>query len=254
MSKLEVFKCELATCNHISNRYNNLLRHYRENPSHKPSHFITRPQGRPIESSDDVISAVFNNNLSPRTRLSRVITFIEKLSDDELRQHCLPRLCKSVKTCEFLLESAKSSKGLQVYNVGKTFIETRDALAKEYPELVNVIFSNTTQSEPDVTKLTRDQIISIIEQNKHLVCEWVLSGGNEQFVFKDILMKNVYEQHKEVFLEVSSGIVGSLSISQKNTQDILRNTWGEKLSHVLGFNIFPPKDKITKRINKKKRN
>ena len=37
-------------------------------------------------------------------------------------------------------------------------------------------------------------------------------------------------------MEFSSGIVGSLGIGQKETQDVLTNKWGEKLEVAIGIN------------------
>lgn len=247
------FICESLTCNHASNRYNNLLRHYRENPSHKPPSLCLRTQGRPSESADEVISSVFHDGLAPRKRLSRVKAFATKLTIQELKQHCLPRLCQSIKPWEFLLACAQTSRDeMKVGHVASCFIETRDALVQKYPELVSIIFNPSKNDEIDISQLSKQQVIEVIEKNKHLVCEWILSGQNEEVIFKDILMKRIYEQYKGVFLEVSCGIVGSLCISQRDTQDILRNTWGKKISEVLGFNIFPPKDNIVRCLNAKK--
>lgn len=43
---LEHLTCQLSTCHHhTSNRFSNLLRHYREHPSHKPDTFTPRQCG-----------------------------------------------------------------------------------------------------------------------------------------------------------------------------------------------------------------
>jgi hypothetical protein len=118
-SSIQRFTCESTTCGHSSSSHSNLLRHYRENLSHKPDNL--QPQGRPRETADEVISACFNDNLAPRSRSARAKAFVAKLSDEELKKYCLHRLSKFVKPWEFLLESAKTSNGLHVSKIAHCF-------------------------------------------------------------------------------------------------------------------------------------
>jgi hypothetical protein len=116
----------------------------------------------------------------------------------------------------------------------------------KYPELVATVFSKiptNTSSPPPCDTL---QMLDFISKNKNLVCKYIIDGENEQSLFKEILMPMVYEKHMNSFLDFSCGLVGSLCISQRDIQDILRNTWGKKITEVLGFNIFPPKDVVVK--------
>ena len=57
-------------------------------------------------------------------------------------------------------------------------------------------------------------------------------------------MPLVFKTHYPAFKEFSCGIVGEFGISQKDTQDVLRNKWGKKLEKVLGINPILTKDEI----------
>lgn len=248
------FHCQSSTCDHSSISYNNLLRHYRENPLHRPQNLEVKVQGRPKESADDVISKVLHEQLAPTTRSSRVKAFVSKLSTEELKEYCLPKLSKSVKPWEYIIESATTSKGIQTRHVVNNFIETRNALAVKYPELVSILFNSnqTDTTNQSRNQLSQEQLFEQIDANKHLVCDYILNPQNKQNIFRDILMPKVYEQNKDTFLDFGCGVVGSLCVSQRATQDVLRNTWGRKMEEVLGINIFPPKDAIVKCLNKTK--
>lgn len=250
-SSCQHFTCDSSTCSHSSSRYNNLLRHYRQNPSHKPENNNLRPQGRPRENADDVISSVFDDNLAPGTRSARAKAFVSKLSDEEVKKHCLPRLVQLSKPLEFLLESAKTWNGLSVSNVASRFKELRDGLVHKYPELVTSVFAANTTHTQSPTQ-SDNEVLEFMEKNKNLTCKLILDGKNEQSLFKEILMPMVYQKHFKSFIDFSCGLVGSLGISQRDMQDILRNKWGRTIAEVLGINIFPPKDDVVKCLRAKK--
>jgi len=50
-------------------------------------------------------------------------------------------------------------------------------------------------------------------------------------------------------MEFSCGIVGSLMIGQKETQNVLRNKWGKKLEGPIGINPISSKDEIFGHLN-----
>lgn len=247
-SSCQSFSCNLSDCSHTSSRYSNLLRHYRQNPSHKPENL--RQQGRPSETADDVISSVFNDNLAPGTRSARAKVFVSKLSDEELQKHCLPRLVKLLKPWQFLLESAKTWNGLHLSNIVSRFKELKEGLLLKYPELLMTTLFTTDTQKP--TQCDSDLLLEFIKKNKHLTCNFILDDDNEQSLFKEILMPMVYEKHSKTFLDFACGLVGSFGISQRDIQDLLRNKWGKQISEVLGINIFPPKDDVVKCLKAKK--
>lgn len=50
-------------------------------------------------------------------------------------------------------------------------------------------------------------------------------------------------------MEFSCGIVRSLMIGQKETQNVLRNKWGKKLEGPIGINPILSKDEIFGHLN-----
>ena len=57
-------------------------------------------------------------------------------------------------------------------------------------------------------------------------------------------MPCVFRKQHSAFMEFSCGIVGSLVIGRKETQDVLRNNWGKKLEGGIGINPILSKDEI----------
>ena len=57
-------------------------------------------------------------------------------------------------------------------------------------------------------------------------------------------MPLVFKTYYPAFNDFSCGIDGEFGISQKDTQDVLRNKWGKKLEKVLGINPILSKDEI----------
>ena len=51
------------------------------------------------------------------------------------------------------------------------------------------------------------------------------------------------------FKGFSCGVVGAFGISQRETQDILRNKWGKTIERVIGINFILRKGKIFKNLN-----
>ena len=245
------FECE--SCSHSSSTFNNLLRHYRENQSHKPEHLAVK-QGRPKETAEDLISEYLHGELAPRTRSSRIKAFVAKLSEEELKKYCLHPVTKVVKPWEFVIESAKSARRLQVQHVQSQFMEMRDVLILKFPELTPAIFSSTKHDAENLSTECSEEIHirDFLQRHKHLICQALIEGENEKTLFRETLMPAVYKKHADKFLKFASGLVGSLCVSQRDTQDILRNTWGKELASVLGINIFPPKDTIISCLNARK--
>lgn len=88
------------------------------------------------------------------------------------------------------------------------------------------------------------KISKVLCKDKQVICQALHDGENERKIFRETLMPELYKKHVDKFIKFACGLVGTLCISQKDTQDILRNTWGKELANVLGINIIPPKDFI----------
>ncbi|KXJ19884.1 hypothetical protein AC249_AIPGENE25278 [Exaiptasia diaphana] len=252
MSRAERFECE--SCNHSYIHYSNLLKHYREQKSHQPDGFSVK-KGRPKQTAEDLINQCLHDALSPRTRSSRVKSFVDKLTDVELKKYCLQGLTKVVEPWEYLVETAKSVRGLHVQKVLAEFLKLRDALVLKFPELTPAIYSNVNSGLTSETKAKGNDEINInefIQEHKHIICQSLIEGENERVLFRETLMPAAYKKHADKFLNFACGVVGSLCVSQRDTQDILRNKWGKELAKVLGINIFPPKDTIVQCLNSKK--
>ena len=62
-------------------------------------------------------------------------------------------------------------------------------------------------------------------------------------------MPLVFKTYYPAFKDFSCGVVGEFGINQKDTQDVLRNKWGEKLEKVLGINPILSKDDIFRKLS-----
>ena len=62
-------------------------------------------------------------------------------------------------------------------------------------------------------------------------------------------MPCVFRKQHSTFMAFSCRIVGSLAIGQKETQDVQRNKWGEKLEGPIGINPILSKDEIFGHLN-----
>lgn len=62
-------------------------------------------------------------------------------------------------------------------------------------------------------------------------------------------MPCVFRKQHSAFMEFSCGIVRSLTIGQKETQNVLRNKWGKKLEGPIGINPILSKDEIFGHLN-----
>ena len=62
-------------------------------------------------------------------------------------------------------------------------------------------------------------------------------------------MPLVFKTYYPAFKDFSCGVVGEFGINQKDTQDVLRNKWGEKLEKVLGINPVVSKDDTFRKLS-----
>ena len=68
-------------------------------------------------------------------------------------------------------------------------------------------------------------LTEIVQKNKPYSCDWLLEIDNGS-CFKDVAMPCGFRKQHSAFVEFSCGIVGSLVIGKKETQDVLRNING----------------------------
>lgn len=78
--------------------------------------------------------------------------------------------------------------------------------------------------------------------------QWLLEIEDGSLV-KESLMPLVFKREQSAFKEFSCGIVGAFGISQRETQDILRNKWGKAIEQVIGINPILSKEKIFNNLN-----
>ena len=62
-------------------------------------------------------------------------------------------------------------------------------------------------------------------------------------------MLMVFKREHSAFKEFSCGIVGSFGISQRETQDVLRNKWGKTIEQVIGINPILSKGEIFRNLH-----
>lgn len=88
----------------------------------------------------------------------------------------------------------------------------------------------------------------MVLQNKSNCWEWLLQIDDGSLV-KDSLMPLVFRKEQSAFEEFSCGIVGAFGISQRETQDILRNKWGKTIEQVIGINPIRSKKFFFNNLN-----
>ena len=66
---------------------------------------------------------------------------------------------------------------------------------------------------------------------------------------KESLMPMILKREHSAFKEFSCGIVGSFGISQRETQDVLRNKWGKTIEQVIGINYILSKGEIFRKLH-----
>ena len=120
-------------------------------------------------------------------------------------------------------------------------------MSQEFPLLISkpqVI----SASQPDIVSLcTLPNINEMIKWKPKLISTALLDFDNGS-VFRNCLMPMMYSKHEQDFIDFAYGLVTCFGISNMKMQDVLRNTWGKKLSDkALGINVIPPKHRIIKR-------
>jgi len=130
-------------------------------------------------------------------------------------------------------------------DVFKKLVTFREQICVRFPELKTFFYpspSSTSYQDP------KQKFIDMVLQNKSNCCEWLLQIDDGSLV-KDSLMPLVFRKEQSAFEEFSCGIVGAFGISQRETQDILRNKWGKTIEQVIGINPILSKEKIFNNLN-----
>ena len=131
-------------------------------------------------------------------------------------------------------------------DVFKKLVTFREQICGRFPELKTFFYpspsSSTSYQDP------KQKFIDKVLQNKSNCCEWLLEIEDGSLV-KDSLMPFVFKREQSAFKEFSCGIVGAFGISQRESQDILRNKWGKTIEQVIGINPNLSKEKFFNNLN-----
>ena len=157
-----------------------------------------------------------DDEANPYTRKLRVKESFQLLTDDELKQFALPRVANIVTLADFLLEGTSDINGVR-----QKLVELRNELCLRYSEFDSQFFYGPPPSDK------REQLVDLVQSNLPHSCDCIIEMGNG-VIFRDFIMPKIFRKEYSGFEEFSCGIVGSFGIRQKETQDILRNKWGEK--------------------------
>ena len=213
-----------------------MLFHFRLQEDHRPKTFSNKRKTTAKEAVDNLLSGI-----AQHTRSARVKEVVNRFSDEEVELYLLPRVAASVKASKYIQKQSENGAG----NIDKARVlgildETVKVLSN--PES---FVSNNVQQTVDIISLTMENVKKLIQWKPQLVSTAIME---DELVFKNFLMPMVYTKYEQDFIDFACGISVSLNISHAKMQDVLRNTWGKKLSrNVLGVNIIPPKEKIIKR-------
>jgi len=143
------------------------------------------------------------------------------LSDEEIVEFALPRVGNVVLLVDVFVEGTFSTG-----DIFSKLVKFREELCLHFPEFRAFFYLSLSHIyclDP------KQKFVDIVLKNKPLnvnVCEWFLEIAHG-FPFRDYLMPLALKREHTAFREFSSGNVGSFGISQKETQDIVRNKWGK---------------------------
>lgn len=178
---------------------------------------------------------------NPYSRKQRVSELLNCLNNEELVDLVLSRIAKIVSPVDFLLHGTDGTRDFH-----SKLCKFRNELFLRFPELQALFCPEPSPSTGFYNQ--RQVFTEIVHKNKPHSCDWLLEIDNGSF-FKDVVMPCVFRKQHSAFMEFSCGIVGSLSIGQKETQDVLRNNWEKKLEGAIGINPILSKDAIFGHLN-----
>ena len=224
--------CPSPNCEKFYKTKKSLNELFRLYPTHKPESL--KNSHKRISTKE--ISEAFLSGEQPYSRRQRVRGLMSHLTDEEISELALPRVTKVVPPVDFFLQGSSSSG-----DVFQKLVTFREQICVRFPELVTFFYSRT--SLPFTLQNPKQKCIDFVLDNKSNCCEWLLEQDNGS-LFRGFLMPLVFKTYYPAFKDFSCGVVGEFSINQKDTQDVLRNKWGEKLEKVLGINPVLSKDDI----------
>ena len=231
--------CPFQSCEKFYKNKKSLLEHFRLYPAHKPEYLLETSSRKRISTKD--IVERFLNGENPYSRRQRVRELILQLTDEEIVEFTLPRIVDVVPPADVFLEGSSCSG-----DVFQKLVTFREQICLRFPELKTFFYPSpspsTSYQDP------KQKFIDMVLENKSDCCEWLLEIGDGSLV-KDSLMPLVFKREHSAFKEFSCGIVGSFGISQRETQDILRNKWGKTIEQVIGINPILSKGDIFNQLN-----
>ena len=248
-----------ASC-HTSFRHKpNLYRHYQLNPSHKP----VRQEATVTKSAEAVQH--FLLGLSDYHRRARVREFLRALTPTEITEIVMPVVCGHVSSYQYLLTKSKTK-----YTMEDTS-RLRRAVQKEYDALtaemslsfkdiaVNTKSSTATSSAQGLSHLIddlhadsqEDLLSKLITCHQTVAADTILKTNNAN-ICREVFMPKFQDFYQEELVKMNVGLLVSLSIGQRQYQDIVRNHWGKKLSEATGLNPFLPLKTVLKELNNTK--
>ena len=230
--------CPFQNCDKFYKNKKSLNEHLRLYPEHKPGGL---PTSRKRVSLRQCAEKFLDDESNPYSRKQRVSELLNCLNDEELVDLVLPRIAKIVSPVDFLLHGTDGTRDFH-----SKLCKFRNELFLRFPELQALFCPEPSPSTGFYNQ--RQVFTEIVQKNKPYSCDWLLEIDNGSF-FKDVVMPCVFRKQHSTFMEFSCGIVGSLAIGQKETQDVLRNKWGKKLEGAIGINPILSKDEIFGHLN-----
>ena len=227
----------LRTAKNFIKQKKSLNKHFRLYPTHKPESL--KNSHKRISTKE--ISEAFLSGEQPYSRRQRVRELMSHLTDEEISELALPRVTKVVPPVDFFLQGSSSSG-----DVFQKLVTFREQICLRFPELVTFFYSRT--SLPFTLQSPKQKFIDFVLDNKSNCCELLLEQDNGS-LFRGFLVPLVFKTYYSAFKDFSCGIVGEFGISQKDTQDVLRNKLGKKLEKVLRINPILSKDEIFGKLN-----
>ena len=231
--------CPFQSCEKFYKNKKSLYEHFRLYPAHKPEYLLKTASHKRISTKE--VGERFLNGDNPYSRRQRVRELILQLTDQEIVEFALPRVVNVVPPVDIFLEGSSSSS-----DIFRKLVTFREQICLRFPELKTFFFRSPSPSSS--YQDPKQKFIDMVLENKSNSCEWLLEIEDGSLV-KDSLMPLVFKREHSAFKEFSCGIVGSFGISQKETQDILRNKWGKTIEKVIGINPILSKDNIFDKLN-----
>ena len=152
------------------------------------------------------------------SRCQRVCELISQLTDQDIIEFTLPRVVDFVPPVDLFLEGSSCTS-----DIFQKLVSFRKQICLRFPQLKTFFYSSLSPSYQN----PKETFLDMVLQNKSNCCQWLLEIEDGSLV-KESLMPMVFKREHSAFKEFSCGIVESFGISQRETQDVLRNKWGKQ--------------------------